>query len=517
MSKKIIFLIFSFFWCSLISFCQQNKVIPTEKIIGTNHVTKNEIKAKEFLFTKRVHDFYIDSINNYAIIQFRNTERDDESIDNEGSVILFDLNDSSIKWENKFDFSDENLYFNDSLIINYTSNKMYLWDLSSGENIWEANNSLYYLFKDQKIALAYNSSWGKSSNKLEGIDIKSGEKVWERKISTDDGWDNIYSINDSIVIIYSNGFHTLNLNDGKGIDFVSKTNYKNYTYLILTNALGITLGILTGVFTYTYDEPIVTSDIQSKILIDSSYLFYASRHNLYKLNQDGTIVWNKKLNKKKISNSTLFKKDSIVYMINNGYAIKNGVKVNYGTTSLTAYNTYSGNQIFYSPFVDKKKKDDMILDYKVEKDEIVFLFKKSIARYSLIDGKFISDRNFNIKEYGDMVSFIEDNIYHKDNLYYSKITKTYPKNYNIFTNFGLALSLNEKFETQALLEYKDLYFLSLRAKTYEILTNDSLISIINNNGKTITELTLLKDVVIIRDKLFGKKENSLFMFDLNEE
>jgi hypothetical protein len=517
MTKKIIFSVFCFCCCSILSFCQQNKVIPKETLIGTNNITKNEIKAKEFLFTKRVHDFYIDSINNYAIIQFRNTAKDNKSIDNKGSVMLFDLNDSSIKWENKFDFSDGNLYFNDSLIINYTSNKIYLWGLSSGENIWETDNSLYYLLKDKKIALAYNSSWKTNSKKLEGIDIESGKKVWERKISRDDGWDNIYSLNDSIIIIYSNGFHTLNVNDGKGIDFVSKTNYKNYTYLILTNTLGITLGILTGVFTYTYGEPIVTSDIQSKILIDSSYLFYASKHNLYKLNQDGTIVWNKKLNNKKISHSTLFKKDSIVYMINNGYAIKNGVKVNFGTPSLTAYNTYSGNQIFYSPFIEKKKKDDMILDYKVEKDEIVFLFKKSIARYSLIDGTFISDRNFNIKEYGDMVSFIEDNIYHKDNLYYSKITRTYPKNYNIYTNFGVALSLNEKFETQALLEYKDLYFLSSRTKDYEILTNDSIISIINNNGKTITELTLLKDVVIIRDKLFGKKGNSLFMFDINEE
>ena len=72
--------------------------------------------------------------------------------------------------------------------------------------------------------------------------------------------------------------------------------------------LSLTLAILTGSYDIDIDEPERINYLQSDILLDSAYFFYASKENLYKLHKDGTIIWTKKFKKKKISRSTLLKR-----------------------------------------------------------------------------------------------------------------------------------------------------------------------------------------------------------------
>lgn len=515
---KRLFLILLFSFPGIISFAQKDfKVVCNEKVIGENFITNSDIEAKEYIFSDRLHMFYVDSLNNYATIQLRNLAKRDKSLDNEGEVVLFDLNSNSTKWKNKYDFSLENLYFVDSFIINATSNKMYLWNLSNGENVWKKSNSLYHLSEKKKIALAYNYSFlDDNSSLLEGIDIRTSDKLWERKIKRKYGWDNISNLNDSVVIVYSGGFHSININSGKGLDFDAETINENYTGLILTNVAGIALGLLTGSFIYDYGDPVVINDIQSDVLIDSLNMFYASRTNLFKLKSDGTVLWKNSLEKKAVSHSTLFKKDSILYMINNGYAFKYGAKVNYGTPSFSAFNINSGAKLFSKAFLDKEKKDDMILDYKVVGDEILLVFKGSVARYSLSDGSFIAERKFNKEQYGELDSFVKNHIYVKTESGYKKLNTLYPEDYYIYTSFGVVLDLNERFETQEEIEYNQLYAQTFKSNGIEIVVNDSITAIINKEGQTITELPAFYDAIIVKDKLYGKNEKSLFIVDIKE-
>lgn len=513
MNKRFFFLSLLFICFINISFAQVSSFSITQKTIGKTSISNKDIRAKEYTFISKVESFHIDSINNYALIQLRNSTKDGKTLKNDGSFLLFDLNKDSIIWEKPIDYSNESLFFYDSSIVHTTEKKINILDKRSGEILYTLDNALYYISPDKNIALAYKTSLPSSSNLVEAIDIKTGTKLWERKIGRENGWDNTQKLNDSIIVIYSDAIYTINLKDGKGIDFTSKTVEKKYTKVILMGALSITLGILTGYYVVDLNGPDRIYYLQSDILLDSAYFYYASKDNLYKLDKQGSLIFKKKFKKKKISRSTLVKKDSVLYMINNGYALKDGQMVDYGIPFLAAFNTNTGDEIFSNVFNGKKKTKERVLDYKIEGREIIILFKQSIGRYSLDNGDLLIARNFKNKEYGELISFIKDDIYVKEEGNYKKIIDIYPRNYNIYTSYGLCLSLNKNFTTKELMEYEDIYFHCFKTKDKDIITNDTILSIINKIGQPIMEIPYFNDAIIVKEKLFFRKENTLSAID----
>lgn len=514
MKKSIIFFSIILICLVNISFAQVSEFTIQEKTIGKTYLNNKDIKVKDYCFLSNVEHFDIDSINNYALIQLRNTTKDGKTLKSDGSFLLFDLNKDSILWEKEMDYSAESLYLYDSFLVHTKEKTINILNKRSGETLYGLDNTLYYISPDKNIALAYKTSLPLSSNIVEAIDIKTGTTLWQREIGRENGWDNIKKLNDSILVIYSDAIYTVNLRDGKGMDFTSKTVEKKYTKAILMGTLSLTLAILTGSYDIDIDEPERINYLQSDILLDSAYFFYASKENLYKLHKDGTIIWTKKFKKKKISRSTLFKKDSVLYMINNGYALKEGETLDYGTPFLAAFNSNTGDEIFFNIFNEKKRNKESVTDYKVEGKEIIILFKQSISRYSLDNGDLLIERNFKNKEYGEIVSFIKDDIYTKEGGNYSKIIDLYPRNYNIYTSYGLSLSLTKDFSTQEIIPYQDIYFQGNKTKDKDILISDSILSIINKIGQPILEIPYFNDAIIVKQKLFFRKEKNFSFIDL---
>ncbi|MFA6806285.1 MAG: hypothetical protein WCR29_02590 [Bacteroidales bacterium] len=493
---------------------QISRVNISEKTIGINKINNKDIITKDYSFIPKVENFYIDSIRNYAIIQLRNMEKDSITLKNDGYFLALDLSLDSVLWEKPFDYSIDNLYFYNNSLLHCTQNKINFISTKTGETSLSLDNSLYYIEKNKKIALAYKTNLPTSSNIVEAIDISSGKILWERDIDRENGWDNIHLINDSILAIYSDAFYLININNGKTIEFKAKTIDKRYGKTILTGTLSLTLAILTGSYDIDIEAPEEINYLQSDILADSSYYFYASKDKLYKLDKTGKIIWNQQFEKLKVSHSTLFKKDSILYMINNGYAFKDGEIIDYGIPFLAAFNAITGEPIYYNIFKEKTKKNERILDYKLEGREIILVFKESIGRYQLNNGSFLSERKVKNSEYGEIISFIKDDIYIKKSGNYIKILDIYPKNYNIYTSYGYVLSLNRDFTTREISSYNDIFFSSSTAnKGDEILVSDSILTVISSSNRIILEIPYLNNPIIIRDKLFATKENSFFAID----
>ena len=131
------------------------------------------------------------------------------------------------------DYSAESLYLYDSFLVHTKEKTINILDKRSGETLYGLDNTLYYISPDKNIALAYKTSLPLSSNIVEAIDIKTGTTLWQREIGRENGWDNIKKLNDSILVIYSDAIYTVNLRDGKGMDFTSKNRrkeiHKGYT------------------------------------------------------------------------------------------------------------------------------------------------------------------------------------------------------------------------------------------------------------------------------------------------
>jgi hypothetical protein len=138
------------------------------------------------------------------------------------------------------------------------------------------------------------------------------------------GWNNVYLYNDSLVLISVNGLNGINLATGNSWKYEAKTTRQDIGKLVAKNAAGILLGAFTGIALYQ-TAPDVATDMVSNILIDpSGDIVLASRDKISRMGSTGTIVWSTPLPEKITSKSSLFLIDSVIYMINRGYAQYNG-------------------------------------------------------------------------------------------------------------------------------------------------------------------------------------------------
>src|SRR5690606_1196566 len=85
-------------------------------------------------------------------------------------------------------------------------------------------------------------------NMLEGIDLITGKPIWQREISREYSWNDVFYLNDSILLIAAAGLHTLNIFDGTGWDYNTITGKKDYTASAIGTGLGIVAGLLTGTY-----------------------------------------------------------------------------------------------------------------------------------------------------------------------------------------------------------------------------------------------------------------------------
>lgn len=486
----------------------------TEKKLGTNTFNKEDIVGREYTFVAGVEKFFIDSLRNYAIIQVRNRTEDGKTLKRDGYFLVLDLSSDSILWEKSFDYPTDNLYLYDSTLLYYTQNTINFISTKTGQTLLSLDKSLYYIEPEKKIALVYKTNLSKGSNIVEAIDISSGKKLWERDIERENGWDNIYRINDSILVIYSDAIYLVNINNGKGMEFKAKTVDRKYGKTILTGTLSLTLAILTGSYDIDIEEPVEINYLQSDVFYDSSYYFYASKDKLYKLDRAGGIIWNHKFRKKKISYSTLFQKDSILYMINNGYAFKDGEVIDYGIPFLAAFNQSTGEPIYYKVFNKKDGDKKNILDYKLEGKDIILVFNNSIGRYSLANGDTYLERNFINKDYGGLNQIIKDDIYLRNTGYFNKIADKYPSNYNIYTGNGYILSLNRRFQEEKIISNQDIYSSFSKLLSNNLISNYRDISIIGKDNRIILELPYLDDAILVGNKLFARANNNFIAIEI---
>ncbi|NCC18058.1 MAG: hypothetical protein EOM29_03890 [Bacteroidia bacterium] len=492
------------------SFSQKEAInLTSDTILTKNLITNTDIKAKVYTFEDRVYNFYIDSSSNTTTISLRKLAKNKKEYKSEGNILVFDFDKNEILWNKTISYDNHNFYQLDSLLVYYANNDIELWNIRNGKELWHSDKNLYYSIPKKKIALTYPNS--QNSKKLEAIDISTGNSLWKREIENENGWEDIQSVNDSLYLIYSNGFHTLNINDGKGIDFKATTDDKDYTGVIIVSAASIALAILIDSYEIPDVEPSVVNNIRSNVLIDSSAIFFASRKKLSKIDNETKTLWEVELAKKDISHSNLFKKDSVLYMVNYGYAKKEGKKIEYGKPYLKAYNESNGNLI-YSLMLE----GESVLDYKIKKDRIIFLYDNGISQYSLIDGEFISNRKFDTKNYGNITSFVDSNVYYNNNSIYQPLIKEEKNNYCITFSTGYIQLLNSRFETIEEKPYEELYFLDSKYNEFEILTQDTLTILINKEGTPVLHLPNFYYAIISQGKLYGKNENSLLEIDLNQ-
>lgn len=489
-------------------------VIQNERLIGKNLVSEKEIKASEYIFPKRLHESKVDSTSGYATLQLRKLSKNGKVLEISGMIVVFDLKRKTVKWSKKIDYSTGNLNQYNSFIFQTKGNKTISLNIENGEEFWDVKNDFYYVDPVKKIGVGYKYK-GLAGNihTLEGIDLTNGNAIWERELNREYGWNKISKFNDTTLLIAAAGLHYLNIENGQGWDYDAITGKKDYTETIAKNAAGIALGVLTGMAIISTGNNLVR-DVLSNELIENNTLYLASKEKILKLNKlNGAVLWEQELPQNQTSKSSIFFKDSLLYMVNKGYAYWGRKRIDFGEPFITAYNKENGKQHFFTS-IDEKK--NPILDFKIVNNTVILLHKDKISLRSLVNGAEITSKSFDADVLGELRFFLGDRLYKLNNdVQLSNLISTNSSKYYVQTSKSKSLELDESFNITNQFDFDNLYFHYLTYQDYKFLVKGNQTAVIDKDGKMIAELQVSENAFIVGDKLYDTNDKSLLEVNLS--
>jgi hypothetical protein len=482
-----------------------------EKFIGKNLKTNKDILAKELLFPERIDHYQLDTTSGFLTVQLRGTSKNGKWLNSTGTIVLYDLFSKKVKWTKKINYGQSSLKQFGPIIIQTINGKSFCLNNDNGEAEWEVKNLISYVERDRKLGIGYlSNTFSGNTNSLEGIDLSNGNSRWKRLINREYGWNDIFHLNDSVLIVAAAGLHSINLRDGTGWDYNTITGAKDYKSTIAANAAGAVLGALTGTFVMSTGSDLV-SDIVSNVLVDSSMIYFASREKISRLDHNGIVNWSFPLSKDQASKSSIFIRDTLLFMVNKGFAYMGNRQVNIGAPFMAAFNKNSGKQLFLTELDDMK---DQINGFKTDKDTLILILNDRILKYSMINGSVILKKSFDVQITGELNYFVGDQAYLKnDNSFIPLLLSDSTCNY-LYTKTGKILVVNDWLNITKQIDFNQLYIRFLQSGDYRFLAKGEETTVIDAGNQPITVLKLTGKALVAGSKLYDIQEKSFVEIDL---
>ncbi|WP_029035097.1 PQQ-binding-like beta-propeller repeat protein [Salinimicrobium terrae] len=514
---KKINIIFSFmFLISLQALAQKDpEVLSNSKEVGKNLLTMQPVRANEYTFQDRIHDFQVDTVNDRITIQLRGLSKNGKWLDNRGRVVRYDTEGKRVLWSKKIIYQTEHLEQTGGVTLHSTGRKSYSLDNATGKELWEIKNFLLFADAVDKIGIGYKIQPLKAKeNTLEGIDLTNGQPIWQREVSREYGWNEVFYLNDSTLLISASGLHAVNIFDGTGWHYKTVTGKKDYTAAAVGTGLGIAAGLLTGTYAVSTGHNLVR-DVVSNVLVDSANIYFASRKELVRLNKKGEVLWQKGLPDDMTSKSMIFRSGDDLVMVNRGFASMGYRQLDFGTPFIAAFDIHSGNQKYLKNVGTGKK--DIIKAVDLKDGELSLVFNDQVSKFSVEDGQLIGNKKFDTEVYGELNYFIGEQVFvEKDNSYQSLLNIDPSKHY-LYTGTGRILILDSNLELvdEIKTETEDIYVNYLNREDKRFLAKENRTFVIDTNGKTIAEFSASGNSIFLNGKLYDAQENGFLEIDLD--
>jgi len=489
------------------SLCQSSdiKFIP-DVVIGKNHLLNKNITGNEFIFPYPVFKVDYDTTNNLFITQLKELSKNQILLGNNGFLVVYDHNNHEIKLNTEVDLTD--IMYSQGCCIEKFGSKYHFYGLEDGEKKWSTKHDIYYIDQHTQIALSYGYS-----NNLIGIDLNKRSDIWNREVNREYGWNNVVYLNDYTLIIIADGLYTINLYDGTGWNYNTRTGDKDYTGTVVKNAAGVAIGLLTGTYWMSTGYDLV-HNISSDIVIGDTNIYFASKECISCLDLVGNIRWSYQLPNNLASKSDIFIKNDMVYMINKGYAFRNSRQIYYGKPFIASLNHQDGKLNFMNIISDDNVK---IEDFRIDGDTLLLLFKNKIAKYSAETGGAISEGYFDMKKDEELIYFVSEHEYLQINdSVFKELVFTDTTNYFLYDNQDKVWIIDRDFKIQSQIDINELYFHYLSSNGYEFIGNDNETIVINKDNLMVARLKVSTNSTLIGSILYNVQNRSIIATDLKE-
>lgn len=490
------------------------KVPVTDIYIGRNFMSNTDIRAKRYDFAETIYKWGIDDSTKMMTLQFRGTLDDGSDLKDSGNVALVDLSTGQMLWKQEMNFRNATFEQYDTVLIKTDGTKCSSLNMATGENKWTAKYTFCYINPHLQIGTGYPSTTDNEGiSKIEGINLKTGKSIWKRKINKDFTLNEFIPLNDSVIIFSANGLHLAQLKTGMGWDYNAKTGKKDYSGSVAANVINLTFSILLGNdFEVTTGHDLI-SGVLSNTLVDSTGMYQADKESIVKLDHLGNEIWHNKLPKRMVSRSSLIIKDSMIVMVNDGFAMQNMELTGYGIPFIAAFEKKTGKQIFLKKV---GYKNDQILSSDIKQDTLFLLTKNRILKHSLKDGAEIWERYFKTDSLGGLSQFGGKELYLLiDSATIAPVCSA-PNSVSVFNKRNELLVLDADLKTTAVIPNDQIYTCYLKTKKYRFVDDGISTVVTDDSNHPVATLDVSGNSVLIGSKLFEVEGKCLIVTDIDQ-
>ena len=471
-----------------------------------------DIVAKCYQSRHKIFRWHWDGFSDNLLLELRETNKKGTSFRNEGSIVMIDLNDKSVKWSRKVNYNNSETNQQGKYLFLSEKKKNLCLDPETGNVLWENKNNFYFIDPKLNIGLGYPLQ--SMSNNLSAIDLSNGNTLWTKPVDRTRGWDDAYMLTDSTLLIAVNGIQALELPTGKGWSYKATTSQKKIGKMIATNAAGILLGVLTGTAIYQTSPDEVTDMVSNMLIDEENTIVLASRDRISRIGNMGEVSWSTPLPEKITSKSSLFSKDSVVYMINRGYAFYNGGFSRVGDPYFAAFNLKDGNQRYLNMIPEKK---EFIRNFQVINDLLFLVFENKIATYSLVDGKLLTEKIIGLEKDEQLDTFVESGIYAlQSDSTFLDLAVAYSEQNLMMTSGNRIISLTDSLETLMTYDKKDIFKKTIDNGNYVLLTNNEKeFTVCDCSGKPLMKFQAPPNMFVVNNQLYAFEKDLFWELDLS--
>jgi len=493
----------------------QNKdflVLHSERCLGDNLQDSSKIIGVEYIFPERIHETFLDTTNGFLTVQLRGL-RKEKWLSNKGNILQYDLNNKTLLWSKKIAYQASSLQQFSNTMILTSGVKSNCLDIRTGCKIWDLNSNISFVDPDSNIGIGYSCVRSDEYlDELDGIDLSNGKVIWKKELSREYGWNDIFYTNDSTVVLVAAGLHAINIQSGTSWHYNAITGKKDYTETAVANAVGVAAGLLTGTYSISSGHNLVR-DVVSNALVDSSYIYFGSKEQIVKIDKEtGNVIWKHPIPKDLASKSTIVTNDSIVFMVNLGYAYMGYRKLSFGKPFIAAFDKQTGVQKYINLITDSK---EQIQGLKIKNKEVYLVLNGRIEKYSIETGYKIAEKEFSNEYYGDVEHFIGNHVFvtnNKDELI--SLPKSDTTKLFVYTNSDMTLCVDQDLNVIDTIGYKALGFYYQGISDYKLIAKGTESFLINAEEKCIAKLKASSNAFLIGKTLYDRRGNSFISIDL---
>lgn len=472
--------------------------------------SKDALRGNKYVFSDMVEDVFVYVDEGLVTAMIRKFDPVSRQAMSNGRIIQYDLINGKTVWSKRIGVSDKIDLYGNSLVLT-RNNSSSILDAYNGAVRTRFDYNFYHFDEVNNIGLGY-SSYG--FNELQGIDMNTSQVIWKRKVNREYGWNNSFYANDATLVVVAGGIHAINIKNGNGWSYETKTGKKDYSGTIAANVVGLALGLLTGTFVVSYGHSVV-HDLVSNLWSDSTNFYLASTEQIAKIdNLSGRVLWKNQFVTNEVGASYVLKNKDVVCVVNRGFAFMNGRYMRFGKPFIAAYNDVTGAEIYKKQIVVG---DEAVIGYFIRDNNLFLLFRNRMMKYAIETGTKLAENHFPEMDFGEITGFAGDQIaVVAGNGKIASLKSVDSTSICITLNRNRLLAIDTELQvvkTPVKVEFCTYFY---ETPDFKFYMKNGKAQVANNEGRIIAELNASNRAFMIGTTLFDIQDNALIVADLKE-